>query len=72
MTGEKDLVCEFQYAKELYSKLACPEKKFYTFPEGLHEPHNDFEFEEWIQQILAWTDSKIKTYQPSQQCKLLF
>lgn len=57
-------MCEFKYCQELYSKIICPEKKFHSFPNGLHEFHQDEEYEEWADVLLTWTDNKLQTYKP--------
>jgi len=68
MAGEKDIVTEFRFTQELYSKIICPDKKFHSFPDGLHSPHIDFEYNEWMTTLLDWTEHKIKSYTPSHQC----
>lgn len=70
MAGEKDIVTEFVYSKELFEKIMAPEKKFYTFPEGLHEVHNDFESDEFMDQMILYTNERLERYVPGEQCPL--
>lgn len=70
MAGEKDLVTEFQYTKELFEKIISPEKKFHTFPEGRHEPHADYESEEYLNVMFAWIKERLEVYSPGEQCSL--
>lgn len=69
--GENDIVCEFIHTQQLFAKIQSPDKKFHSFPEGLHSPHCDFEFEEWANVLLDWTDHQTKLFQPTQQCNFI-
>lgn len=65
IAGEKDLICEFNFTLELYNKIIAPDKRFHTFPEGLHSPHTDFEYEEWLDSIEHWAENKLRTFTPN-------
>ena len=67
--GEQDIVCEFKHTQELYRKIVAPEKKIHTFPEGLHSPHTDSEYNEWANVLDNWCESKLKSYKVGSQCK---
>lgn len=64
MAGEKDIVCEFSFTLELFNKIIAPDKKIHTFKEGLHSPHHDIEYDEWLGVLDEWTTSKITTFTP--------
>lgn len=71
LAGEKDIVTEFKYTQELFSKIIAPEKRIHTFPDGRHECHADAESNEFIDVSIAWIKERLQKYEPGPQCKRL-
>lgn len=52
--GEKDRLCEPEPAQALFDKFASQDKTFNLYPDRFHEIHNDFGWEEVVQDISSW------------------
>jgi len=57
--GEADQIVPIGGTKRFFKAVASVDKQLITYPEGRHEPHNDFNSEEVVDNIARWLDRLI-------------
>lgn len=61
INGKDDRLCEPAPAESCYDKIASQDKTFKLYPDRFHEVHNDFGWQEVVQDIGSWLDSHLTT-----------
>ena len=57
--GEADQVVTAAGAQQIFEQIQYPDKTLHIYPGGLHEPHNDLEYQQAISDIASWMNSHL-------------
>jgi alpha-beta hydrolase superfamily lysophospholipase len=59
--GKDDRLCEPDAAQACYDKFSSQDKTFKLYPDRFHEVHNDFGWEEVVQDIGGWLEGHLQS-----------
>jgi len=58
--GGCDPLVSVEGTRDYFERISFPDKTLYVYPDCLHEPHNDLEYQKEISDILGWMDVHLK------------
>ncbi len=56
MHGESDPLLAVEGAHQFFNAVVIPDKVLHIYPDGLHEPHNDLDYQKAVEDIREWLD----------------